>query len=628
MSALDACARQVAELRRGLLELQSLARTLQLPPLAQREWFQTLEQKLLPQLSDSAYLVAAVCGGTNIGKSVIFNHVAGTKASAVTALASGTKHPVCLVPQDFDQSHELASIFPGFQLRPWESSEAALQESDESLLYWRSSDAVPTNLLVLDSPDIDSDARVNWDRADMIRRSADVLIAVLTQQKYNDAAVKEFFRRAAHEDKVVLVVFNQVHLPDDEEYWPLWLQTFSHETGIVPQAVYLTPHDRRAAEENRLPFLQRAAAISTDDLLSPNAGDSTSNEVSAANVGVRLREELSSLRFDEIKLRTLSGSLRLLLRDTGVAGYLQELKARASEFRTAGELLSAHQLAEVDNWPTVPNSVLVHFIRQWWQQQRVGWSATVHRFYNRIGEHLSTGYRLVYEKVAGPSVPPMLTYQAKEWDAVLKVVDGVYDRLQWFLELGNPLLQPRLDAILGATTRQELIATLRSQYDRTNLEADLLALITEELDTFRAENPQFYRSLRQLDVVAAAVRPATSIALFVTGFGPVGHIATDAALTSVVHLTGDVVAGGITAAVGENWLSQTASTGAAWLEARFRRIHELFAARRAAWLAKFLQEHLLGTLPHDLQLAAQVPESSAFRQVDECVRTLEPVIKS
>ena len=131
-----------------------------------------------------------------------------------------------------------------------------------------------------------------------------------------------------------------------------------------------------------------------------------------------------------------------------------------------------------------------------------------------------------------------------------------------------------------------------------------------------------YKSLKQLDVVAAAVRPATSIALFVTGFGPVGHLATDAARTSAVHLTGDVVAGGITAAVGENWLSQTASTGAAWLEARFRRIHELFATRRATWIAEFLHQHLLGTLPHDLQMAAQIPEMPAFERVRSGLETL------
>ena len=132
-----------------------------------------------------------------------FNHLAGEAASAVSPLASGTKHPVCLIPEGFTATHDLSVIFPGFELQEWSTAEAALQESEVHRLFWRESGKMPTNLLVLDTPDIDSDARVNWERADHIRRCADVLIAVLTQQKYNDAAVKEFFRKAASEDKDV-----------------------------------------------------------------------------------------------------------------------------------------------------------------------------------------------------------------------------------------------------------------------------------------------------------------------------------------------------------------------------------------------------------------------------------------
>ena len=81
---------------------------------------------------------------------------------------------------------------------------------------------------------------------------------MLTQQKYNDAAVKEFFRKAADEDKAVLVVFNQCLLPDDEAYWAVWLETFCTETGVNPESIYLIPTDRAAAEELHLPFYERS----------------------------------------------------------------------------------------------------------------------------------------------------------------------------------------------------------------------------------------------------------------------------------------------------------------------------------------------------------------------------------
>ena len=101
---------------------------------------------------------------------------------------------------------------------------------------------------------MDSDVTVNWQRARAIRQAADVLVAVLTQQKYNDAAVKQFFRAAVEADKPILVVFNQCDLKADREYWPQWLATFCDQTGAQPELTYVIPYDRRGAEQLRLPF--------------------------------------------------------------------------------------------------------------------------------------------------------------------------------------------------------------------------------------------------------------------------------------------------------------------------------------------------------------------------------------
>jgi hypothetical protein len=624
------CAESAHELHRLLGELEQQCAALQVQPLGTFEWFQLLEQKLLPQLSDDAFLVAAVVGGTNIGKSVLFNHLAGSRASATSPLASGTKHATCLVPHGFDDTHDVGSIFPGFTLKEWADPEQALDESDTDWLFWRHGDSLPSNLLVLDTPDIDSDARVNWERADKIRRTADVLIVVLTQQKYNDAAVKEFFRRAAAEDKFVLVVFNQVHLPDDEPFWPLWMKTFCEETGIEPRFLYLAPHDRQAAEGNRLEFFERPWPAVPADV---DAGDGDARDAAAGvansegqHVGRRLREDLSLLRFGEIKLRTLRSALDLILNSEGVPGYLQRVQERSDEFRSASELISTHKLAEIDNWPMLRNGLIVEKIRTWWQGQRDGWSAKVHSFYNTIGGGITRGWNLIDEQLRGPQTPQLEAYRAREWEAVLDVVDEVYSRLNWFKELGNPLLQPRLEALLGATTRQELLDQIRSEHEAADLDGQLQKLVKVELDTFRNESPEWYRSLRQLDAVAAAARPAISIGLFVTGFGPVGnavgHLAAETAVTSVVSVAGDVAAGGVTAAVGETWISSTASSGAAWLEARFRRIHEQFVAQRATWLAELLQKYLLGSLPEELALAAMIPESPTFVEIERLAGSL------
>ena len=622
-TSLTQLAQPIHELHAAVRELEAAAQPLEVPRLHGREWFELLSNKLVPQLSEEAFLIVAVVGGTNIGKTVVFNHIAGTRASSTSPLASGTKHPTCLVPVRFDETHDLASLFPDFTLQPAVDPEDALKESDTHWLFWRTEESLPENLVVLDTPDIDSEARINWERADQIRRSADVLVAILTQQKYNDAAVKEFFRRAAKEDKAVLIVFNQTQLPEDEEYWPQWVGTFCDETRLSPENVYLAPYDRRAAEENRLQFYERIwPPVETD-----HASNGSSSEVDSSQCR-DLLTDLSQLRFGEIKLRTLEGSLHQLLNQrAGLPSYLREIEQRSGEFQQATELLSAHELAEIDSWPEVPARLLVTEVRRWWADQREGWTATVHGVYNTIGHGLVWPFKAVREQIQGETTPPIEEYRKQEWSAILDAVEKVYSKLTWMSELGNPLLRPRLEALLGGTSRAELLKLLEKAHAEIDLEHELQTLVSDQLETFRVDSPQTYEFVRRIDGLAAAARPATSVVLFVTGFGPVGEamapVLAETAVQSLVHVAGDVAGGTVAAAAGETAISGTAATGAGYLEAKFRKLHVAFTAQRAVWLASLLKEHLLGDLPEEMQHAARIAQGPEATRVRELLQKVE-----
>lgn len=594
-----------------------------LPPLTGREWFELLERKLLPQLGENAFLVVAVTGGTNIGKSVVFNHLAGFRASASSPLASGTKHPVCLAPEGFPERHSLEALFPSFQLVPWNEAAQALQDSDEHLLFWRTHGSVPANLLLLDTPDVDSDAQVNWQRADAVRQSADVLIAVLTQQKYNDAAVKQFFRRAAAEDKAVVVVFNQCELPDDETYWPLWLKTFSAETGVLPEYIYLAPNNRSAAEAIALDFSER--------MWSPE--DTESRPIEPTRV--RLQDVFSRFRFADIKRRTLRGSLTRLADDqTGVPGFLREVAARSAEFRIAADLLTANELAEVDDWPTPPTPLTIAAVRAWWAAHRQGWSAKVHGVYDVIGQTMWKGVSTVRDWwQTAPPPEPWELYRAREWDAIVRTVGKVYSKLEWLSELGNSLLKSRLEQLLAGTSRVELLRLLEADHRAIDFAALLHDTVTVELQSFRTENPQLFGLIKRLDEASAAARPALSVVLVFTGVGlPLGEAATQLAshgiMSAAMHVVGDVAAGTAVATVGESAISQTASSGAGYLQAKFHRLQSAFLTRRAAWLAERLQQHVLGTLATDLQTAAAVGQSPEFRAIETQAREWTAILKN
>lgn len=600
-----------AELRR----LEPLAGEAGLTGLEGREWHEILVRKLLPQLAADAWLVVAVVGGTNIGKSIVFNHIVGGKVSATSPLASGTKHPVCVVPTGFSARDSLAEIFPGFALSDWSNAEEPLEDSSTHKLFVREADHTPPNLMVLDTPDIDSDARVNWDRADHIRQAADVLIAVLTQQKYNDAAVKEFFRKAAQEDKVVIVVFNQVLMPEDEAYWPLWLDTFCDETGIAPHLVYIAPNNRRAADALALPFYEREWSSHA-----PREGRAAQGTEAAKQPSANLLEELSRLKFGEIKLRTLKGSLkRLLDPQAGVPGYLREIKDRSGEFTKAAELLSTHQLAEIDDWPPAPNPIMVAELRRWWAEQREGWSRGVHGFYNAVGNGIMWPIRFARQKISGPTESPFEAYRQREWSTILIAVDRVFEKFEFLAELGNQLLKPRLAAILSGSSREKLLETLRTKHAEVDLEEQLRQLIAREMAKFKEESPKYYDLFKRLDVVAAAVRPATSVVLFITGFGAVAPMA-DSALQGALHVAGDVTGGAVAAAVGDSVISGSASSSVGYVEAKFRKLHAAFTAERAAWFAGLLKSELLCDLPEQLHAMSTIPQSERFRAVEATVR--------
>lgn len=612
------CSVAVERLYRSLGDLERGLSLLGVGPLEGREWYELLTRKLLPQLTDDAFLVVAVVGGTNIGKSVIFNHIAGGPVSGVSPLASGTKHPVCIIPPGFEENHDLAAIFPSFELHQWSDSAAALESADEHRLFWKPSDVVPENLVLLDTPDIDSDAPVNWVRADHVRRAADLLIAVLTQQKYNDAAVKQFFRRAAEEEKAVIVVFNQCQLPDDEEIWPVWLETFCRETGVRPEYVYLAPADRRAAESGRLPFYERDPATA--------AQGTTSNE--PHNLG----NDLSRLHFERIKLQALGGSLKAVLDPvTGAPGYLAEIERRSADFQSASRRLSAEGAVRVTNWPPLPNNVLVAEVRQWWNARQEGWARSVNRFYRTVNEGVMWPIRFVRTQLGSETKPPLELYREREWAAVLTAVEEVFDKLVWMSESGAELLRPHFERMLAGTSRTQLLEKLHAAHRTVDLEVIVREIVDDEMKTFAASSPELYEFSKQVNKMSAAVRPATSVVLFTLGWGPGGEVVAPFIANAVAHAVVPIVAdfaGGAAAAVaGEAAVSTAAGHGLGLLQTKLQRLQTAFTSRRVQWLLGLLKENLLGTLPEDLQAAGSISRSEPFRRVQSSIEALDRQIR-
>lgn len=597
-------------LDRALTVLEPAAASVGVAAPREEEWFELLTNKLLPQLDLPPLLVVAIIGGTNIGKSAIFNHLAGENASAATPLAAGTKHPVCLVPPGIDNQALLQRLFEPFQLRPWQSPEDPLNDGEENCLYWRVGKRMPPRLLLIDAPDVDSDVMVNWSRAKAIRQAADVLLAVLTQQKYNDAAVKQFFRAAAEADKPILVLFNQCDLAADADYWPRWLSTFRGQIGAGPELVYVAPYDRRAAEELRLPFY----------CVGKDGGEPIERPVD-------LRDELAALRFDAIKICTFRGAMRRVLDpQRGAPAYLRRIRTAAGDFAAAAKILSAQEMTRVD-WPMLPAGVLVEEIRAWWDADRQQWSRRIHGFYRMLGRGATWPIRTAWNAFAGQDIDPLVAFQRQEQAAIVAAVGKLLDELGRLAQVGNETLRPRLLKLLGGHARAELLARVQSAHEQLPaVDEHYREFLRGELDAWRQANPRVVRFLQSFDHLAALARPAITIGLFFTGLHFAGDLAGQAAVHAAGHTASQLateaaITGGITG--GGEVLVSTTSEGVSQAAGRlFLRLQSRWAQQRAQWLAAWLETELLGELLAELRQGAEVPQAAAFQEVETVLAAL------
>ena len=574
----------------GLLEpLRHLAESCGVPSPEHENWYALLKQKLVPQLTSKPFLLVAVMGGTNTGKSLIFNHLAGEAFSAVDHRASGTKHPVCLVPKtagitSFDTI--LARHFDTFQCVAWSNAEQPLELSEENHLFWLEGNDVPERLLLLDTPDFDADREVNWDRAKSIRHTADVLIAVLTEQKYNDAAVRRFFREAAEAGKPIIVLFNMIDLDNDSQHLSRWLEQFCSETGTQPIDVLAAPYNREQAETLALPFYAVRNKTFTP---------------------IDLKTELNELHFDTIKTQTLLGAIKVLDDPkTGVQSYLDSVKHASSQFAAALQTLENIGNAEVQ-WSGLPAAILAEEVRTWWNSHRPAWSQKVNSVYRTIGSGLLWSVRKTVNYFKGNNDTEQITsledFRNAERRTVIEFVGKIIEKLTTLAGTDNPVLRREISELTSGEHRAVLLQRAYSVLDSLPpVDQDFRESLHRRLSDWTAENPKMTAWMQMLDNVMTAAHPLVTVTLALSGGW-------------VVAAPFYQVAGGAAAAVVGEAAIQAGSEGIAGKAAQlFCQIQEDYVLLRSKRFAEGFQRELWHNIIARLQTGASVTESDIFKR--------------
>jgi len=573
---------RIAELAGSVERLEAEAVAAGVASSASASWRANLFQKLAPQATDAPYLIVAVAGGTNIGKSTVFNHLVGSHASRVHPDATQTKHPVCLLPRDFSRRRDLQRVFPAFELRAWRTEDDALAEGPSNLLIYRedASGEQPENLILLDTPDVDGALPVNWERARLIAHAADVLIAVLTQQKYNDAAVRRFFAEAAEADKAILAVFNMVDWPEDREHCLRWLAEFRDRTEADPLHVYAVARDREAVRANRLVF-HGLSEGSTDP-----------------------RDDLSRLRFDEIKIRSLRGALRQMLDpNQGLPARLRELQEFAKQNREARDVIHRKVQIKIDP-PRLPGHIVHNEICRWLEPRRTWFDRKVHGAYNSLG-------RTVTRWLPGTTPPEEqeARYIEDEKGKLFEALEKIYDDLEDVRRAGADWLRAELQPLLAGDQRQRAFDQLRERLAAAPLATNEYArAIAARLDRFQDEHPMMMRTIEWGLVATAVLRPAITIGMF--GVADIAaHSAFQVGGHSIGQIAFDAAAGTAMSAVGEGTYSR-------FVGPAHELIGDLFAEfyrERAALLAGVIQDCVVGARLDHIETLAKLDEGNDFK---------------
>lgn len=150
-----------------------------------------------------------IAGGTNVGKSTVFNWLAGETVSKSSPLARTTKAPAVFVHASERAALEDGAFLPDLKKVALRDPEDLANPESRSVFLRSHEREDARGVVLIDSPDIDSTYAQNRELAFDLLYLADAVVFVATPEKYNDEICVDYLREAAGYEKRIVCVLNK-----------------------------------------------------------------------------------------------------------------------------------------------------------------------------------------------------------------------------------------------------------------------------------------------------------------------------------------------------------------------------------------------------------------------------------
>ena len=158
-------------------------------------WCHIIDKKLIPRLNPDFPLTVSICGGGSSGKSTLFNALVKANISP-TGGTAGINRRILMAgnSERFQEDEKFPDSFESFGFRP----ERLVDKNDltmpgEPLFVCRPE--IPSNLILMDTPDFDTGARGVYTNRDLARQAlelSDIFIYIFTNANYNNRDNTDF----------------------------------------------------------------------------------------------------------------------------------------------------------------------------------------------------------------------------------------------------------------------------------------------------------------------------------------------------------------------------------------------------------------------------------------------------